>query len=131
MASFAISEEGEGNDQNNQQGEVSIHENLVLGRTSNTHQPAKKSIVDLLNGQFSGVNLNQAMCSWPDMSVPPRLIGGFGNPRLQSMSYDSYHHPSLQGYAPHFPSGYLTQKSKEEIYAPYHVPTPRGYNPFL
>ncbi|KAF6162157.1 hypothetical protein GIB67_008286, partial [Kingdonia uniflora] len=121
-----------GNDQNNQQEEVSIYENLVLGGTSNTHQPTKKGFVDLWNGQFSGVNdPNQVIRSWPDMSAPPGSIGSFGNPRHQCMAYDSYHQPSLQGYAPHFPSGYLTQKSREEIYAPYQVPKPRGYNQFF
>ncbi|KAF6148157.1 hypothetical protein GIB67_011932 [Kingdonia uniflora] len=98
-----------GNDQNNQQGEVNIHENHVFDGTFNIHQPTEKSFVDLLNGQFYGVNPNQAVCSWPYMSAPPGSIGGFGYPRHQSMSYDSYHQPSLQGYAPHFPSGYLTQ----------------------
>ncbi|KAF6135558.1 hypothetical protein GIB67_015411 [Kingdonia uniflora] len=71
------------------------------------------------------------MRSWPDMSAPPGSIGGFGYPRHQCMPYDSNHQPSVQGYAPHFPSGYLTQKSREKMYAPYHVPTPRGYNPFF
>ncbi|KAF6140032.1 hypothetical protein GIB67_001773 [Kingdonia uniflora] len=124
--------DSQGNDQNNQQEEVSIHENLILGGTSNTHQPTKKGFIDLLNGQFSGVNdPNQVMGSWPNMSAPPGSIAGFGYLRHQSMSYDSYHQPSLQGYAPHFPSGYLTQKSREEIYAPFHLPTPRGYNPFF
>ncbi|KAF6161128.1 hypothetical protein GIB67_007769 [Kingdonia uniflora] len=74
------------NDQNNQQGEVSIHENLVLGGTSNTHQPTKKGFVDLLNAQFSGVNPNQAMRSWPDMSAPPGSIECFCYPRHQSFN---------------------------------------------
>ncbi|KAF6151036.1 hypothetical protein GIB67_010614, partial [Kingdonia uniflora] len=43
------------------------------------------------------------------MSAPPGSIGNFGYPRHQSMPYDSYHQPRVQGYAPHFPSGYLTQ----------------------